>query len=60
MAIILIFSKPFDDALALVRIIALPMILANSTGAAIFVSIIRDQRKMYDELSVTFSSYNFV
>lgn len=56
MTIILIFSKPFDDALALVRIIALPMMLANSTGAAIFVSIIRDQRRMYDELSVTFSA----
>ncbi|SHO42686.1 sensor histidine kinase [Desulfopila aestuarii] len=56
MVIILIFAQPFDDALALVRIIALPMILANSTGAAIFVSIIRDQRKMYDELSVTFSA----
>lgn len=56
MTIILIFAKPFDDALALVRIIALPMMLANSTGAAIFVSIIRDQRKMYDELSVTFSA----
>lgn len=55
MIIILIVAKPFDEALALVRIIALPMILANSTGAAIFVSIIRDQRKMYDELSVAFS-----
>jgi len=55
MIIILLLSKPFDQALALVRIIALPMILANSTGAAIFVSIIRDQRKMYDDLSVFFS-----
>jgi two-component system LytT family sensor kinase len=56
MIIILILSKPFDQAVALVRIIALPMILANSCGAAIFVSIIRDQRKTYDELSVTFSA----
>lgn len=56
MLIILAFAKPFDDALSLVRIIAIPMILANATGAAIFVSIIRDQRKMYDELSVTFSA----
>jgi two-component system LytT family sensor kinase len=56
MIIILILSKPFDQAVALVRVIALPMILANSCGAAIFVSIIRDQRKMYDELSVTFSA----
>ncbi len=56
MIIILLLAKPFDQALALVRIIALPMILANSTGAAIFVSIIRDQRKMYDDLSVFFSA----
>lgn len=56
MAVILVFAKPFDEALALVKVIALPMILANSTGAAIFVSIIRDQRKMYDELSMTFSA----
>lgn len=56
MVIILIFSEPFNEAYALVRIIALPMILANSTGAAIFVSIIRDQRRMYDELSITFSA----
>ncbi len=56
MLIILLLSQPFDQAVALVRIIALPMILANSTGAAIFVSIIRDQRKMYDDLSVFFST----
>jgi len=56
MLIILLLSKPFGEAYALVQIIALPMILANSTGAAIFVSIIRDQRKMYDKLSVTFSA----
>lgn len=56
MGIILILSKPVDQALALVKIIALPMILANSAGAAIFVSIIRDQRRMYDELGVIFSA----
>jgi two-component system, LytTR family, sensor kinase len=56
MVIILAVAKPFEEALGLVQIIALPMILANSTGAAIFVSIIRDQREMYDELSVAFSA----
>lgn len=56
MCIILLLARPFDQSLALVRIIALPMILANSTGAAIFVSIIRDQKSMYDELSVIFSA----
>jgi two-component system, LytTR family, sensor kinase len=56
MVIILLLSEPFDQAMALVRIIALPMILSNSAGAAIFVSIIRDQRKMHDDLGVIFSA----
>lgn len=55
MVIILLLAKPFSEAVALVRVIALPMILANSAGAAIFVSIIRDQRTMYEDLSVFFS-----
>lgn len=56
MAIILLLSRPFEQAVGLVRIIALPMILSNSAGAAIFVSIIRDQRKMHDDLGVIFSA----
>jgi len=56
MVIILLLSEPFSQAVALVRIIALPMILSNSAGAAIFVSIIRDQRKMHDDLGVIFSA----
>ena len=56
MLIILCMARPFDEALGLVRVIAVPMTVINSAGAAIFVSIIRDQRKMYDELSVTFSA----
>ncbi|CCO24428.1 sensor histidine kinase [Maridesulfovibrio hydrothermalis] len=56
MIIILLTAKPFDDALALVQVIYIPMILANSVGAAIFVSIIRDQKSMYDRLGVIFSN----
>ncbi len=56
MVIILLLSEPFGQAVALVHIIALPMILSNSAGAAIFVSIIRDQRKMHDDLGVIFSA----
>ncbi len=56
MIIILLLSEPYEQAIALVRVIALPMILANSAGAAIFVSIIRDQRKMQDDLGVLFSA----
>lgn len=41
MAIILLTARPFDMALILVRHIALPMIVANSIGLAIFMLIIK-------------------
>ncbi len=31
------------------------MTLANSVGAALFISIIRDQRSMYDKFGTIFS-----
>lgn len=40
MAIILLFSKPFEKAYALVEVIGIPMIFANGIGAAIFMLII--------------------
>jgi two-component system, LytTR family, sensor kinase len=55
MLIILLISKPYTQAVELVQVIAVPMILANSCGAAIFISIFRDQKKMFDKLGVTFS-----
>ncbi len=55
MIIIVLISKPYDQAIALVKVIALPMILANSCGAAIFISIFRDHKRMFDKLGVTFS-----
>lgn len=42
MFIILLLAKPFDQALALVQIIGIPMIIANSIGIAIFIAIIRN------------------
>ena len=56
MAIILLLARPFSAALGLVEVIALPMMLANSTGAALFVSIMRDQKNMYDEFGAIFSA----
>jgi two-component system LytT family sensor kinase len=56
MGIILLLAHPFVDALALVQVIALPMMLANSTGAALFISIIRDQKSMYDKFGAMFSA----
>jgi len=48
MAIILVVARPFADAWALVKVIGLPMILANSCGAALFMSILRDRLDIYD------------
>ena len=39
MAVLLLLVKPFDEALNLVSIIAVPMIFANSAGIAIFAAI---------------------
>ena len=50
MAIILALARPFGDALALVEVIAGPMIVANSAGAALFMSIIRDRRQLADQM----------
>ncbi len=59
MAIILAVSRPFADALALVKVIAIPMIVTSSAGAALFMSIIRDQRNTYDKAAATFSAKAF-
>lgn len=40
MALILILSRPFPEAVALVQLIAPPMIIINTVGAALFVEII--------------------
>ncbi|MGS0825849.1 LytS/YhcK type 5TM receptor domain-containing protein [Shewanella sp. 0m-8] len=56
MLVILSVAKPFGDAWILVEQIALPMLLINSIGAALFMSIIRDQKAMYDKMSSVFST----
>ncbi len=50
MAIILLVARPFQDAFQLVEVIAFPMIAANSAGAALFMSILRDRRHLYDQV----------
>jgi two-component system LytT family sensor kinase len=59
MIIILMASRPYQDAIALVKIIAAPMIITSSTGAALFMSIIRDQRNMVEKAAATFSTKAF-
>jgi len=50
MIIILMIARPFDAALELVSLIAIPMIIANSIGLAIFVelmaSVSREQERV--------------
>ncbi|UTM57844.1 sensor histidine kinase [Photobacterium sp. CCB-ST2H9] len=56
MVIILMVADPFDKAYSLVSAIALPMVIANSVGAALFMSIIRDKKTIYEKYSAAFSS----
>jgi two-component system LytT family sensor kinase len=55
MVIILIVAKPFDQAYSLVSAIAAPMIIANSVGAALFMSILLDRKTIFEKYSATYS-----
>ena len=59
MSIILALARPFAEAMALVKVIAMPMICANSVGAALFMSMVRDQRRVRDQVGARFSSKAF-
>lgn len=50
MIIILLTARPFAEAMRLVEIIAVPMIVANSAGAALFMKIIQDRLNVYDQV----------
>lgn len=51
MIIILIIVRPFEDAMALVSIIAMPMIVANSLGIGIFIAIIDRVKKEFERVA---------
>ncbi len=55
MLIIIAISRPLNDAIDLVKVIALPMILANSFGATLIMSLFRDQRNNYDKIGSVYS-----
>lgn len=56
MLIILAMARPFDHAARLVAHIALPMILANAFGAAMFMRLILDRRDTLEKYSIAFSA----
>jgi two-component system LytT family sensor kinase len=49
MAMIWLMASPHEGGVALVKAIAVPVMLANSAGAALFMTILRDRRNLYDE-----------
>ncbi|MCL9781370.1 sensor histidine kinase [Vibrio sp. S4M6] len=55
MLIILLVAQPYEEARALVTTIAAPMIIANSVGAALFMSILQDKKTIFEKYSTTYS-----
>ncbi|HHX8310035.1 TPA: LytS/YhcK type 5TM receptor domain-containing protein [Vibrio diabolicus] len=55
MILLLAVAKPFDQSYELVSAIAAPMIIANSFGAALFMSILQDRKAIFEKFSATFS-----
>lgn len=56
MLIIIFVAQPFEKSYALVSAIAAPMMIANSVGAAMFMSIIVDRKTIFEKYSAAFSS----
>ncbi|MEA9391030.1 sensor histidine kinase [Acerihabitans sp. TG2] len=56
MMIILAVARPYEEALRLVKNIALPMIVTNSVGAAMFMRILLDRRAMIEKYTSAFSA----
>ena len=55
MIIIIAVSRPIEEAVTLVKLIALPMIISNSLGTALIMSLFRDQRYNYDKIGSIYS-----
>ncbi len=55
MLIIILISRPIIDAVYLVKLIAMPMIISNSLGTALIMSLFRDQRYNYDKIGSSYS-----
>ncbi|QBH98322.1 sensor histidine kinase [Limnobaculum zhutongyuii] len=56
MLIILLIARPFSQAVHLVNDIALPMMIANSVGAAMFMRILLDRRAIFEKYTTAFSA----
>ncbi len=55
MLLLLLVAKPFHQAYDLVSVIAAPMIISNSVGAMLFMSILQDRKTIFERYSATYS-----
>ncbi|WP_440867020.1 LytS/YhcK type 5TM receptor domain-containing protein [Symbiopectobacterium purcellii] len=56
MIIILLLARPFDSAVELVKYIALPMMITNTVGSAMFMRILLDRRAIFEKYTSAFSA----
>jgi two-component system, LytTR family, sensor kinase len=56
MGFVLAFSRPFDAAVEVVKIIGPPMIIANSFGVLLFTLVVRDRDRMLDDVAASSSA----
>ncbi|GKX59409.1 sensor histidine kinase [Leminorella grimontii] len=56
MLIILLVARPFSQAVHLVNDIALPMMITNTIGAAMFMRILLDRRAIFEKYTTAFSA----
>ena len=56
MGIVLLLTHPLDQALAVVKVIGPPMILANPVGAALFMAVFLEREREQDSVAATWSA----
>lgn len=56
MGLLLAVSRPFEESLRMVQGIGVPMIVANSVGAALFMTLLRDRHDLYDRVAAATSA----
>jgi len=56
MGIVLLLAGPYDQALAIVKVIAPPMILLNPIGAALFMAVLLDRQREQDRVAAASSA----
>ncbi len=55
MAIIIAITRPIQESISLIKLIIVPMVISNSLGTALIMSLFKDQRLNYDKIGSTYS-----